>query len=177
MVGLIVSSVIMLVGSVFMVVGLITTEWVKGNNKNVNFNLFEYCEDDDCIDEDWDNKIPETDSSAIDSVRFLSVFGASFGFLALLMSLVFNAQFYTGVDEDRKQLLKQMNIFIICLCGVSVILIATSCAVFKKEVFDKEDPDDIIDYELGYSYYLTLIGGLLNLPSGIIIAICGARNS
>ena len=66
-------------------------------------------------------------------------------------------------------------LFIYFFC-ISVILISASCAVFKKEVYDKEDHDDGRDYELGFSYYLTLIGGLLCLPGGLLSAIFGARN-
>ncbi|XP_055870668.1 uncharacterized protein LOC129923488 [Biomphalaria glabrata] len=143
--------VLVAAGLVLHIVGMATPSWLRGieNERTLSFGLWESCIDSEC--KTYLSK--QSDLQACEAFSVLAIVPA----LAALILCSVHALQANAEESSRK---KQIHIAI-ALCLLSGIAVLICIFVWR---FSCVDVYGISDF-LGYSFYLSLVGGILMFAS------------
>ncbi|XP_052763179.1 uncharacterized protein LOC128205512 [Mya arenaria] len=158
-----------LMGGVFIVIGLATPNWITRNSGQFHQGLWKYCANNNpCL------KLERGPDFAgwLQAVRVLDILG----FLNLLVGLILLVN-YVRQDEGPQSLYRIRNI--IAFCVVSFCFTMSGILLYaakKNQGFfgGRYDPNE---YDFGWSFSLTAVGGVLMFGNAVILAIQLRKNT
>ena len=171
----VVSGALFGLGAGLIVGSLSSTYWMKSDSLREYYGLFKACIKSKCGDLHWTaaNSEGEKLVSNINKTKALASVSVVAAMISLITACVFNYKARRG--SVTRGLLYTSFVFSV----LTVIMTTVACIVYKSDVFDvivetyRLAGQGAQDWEIGYSFYLAVVGGPMVFLGGLPTLILG----